>query len=181
MLAQSSKTWKLCNDDLTFLWKIGLVCPPNPACFESYRRFPWAKLLAFPALYCETLWIVCFLHFFDLQKVRLVLGTFTILFSLTYFWVDDHYKFQSITQRQKFSTSVGHDWDSIQFCTVYLRSTKSKFYNILWERQTETERDCVFKNKNIRRVMSDTEQKTEGEQQVETPELSRILPLGMYF
>lgn len=29
--------------------------------------------------------------------------------------------------------------------------------------------------------MSDTEQKTEGEQQVETPELSRILPLGMYF
>ena len=74
---------------LTFLWKIGLVCPPNPACFESYRRFPWAKLLAFPALYCETLWIVCFLHFLLLQKVRLVLGTFTILF-LSYLTLDDY-------------------------------------------------------------------------------------------
>merc|ERR1719386_694868 len=50
-----------------FLWKTGFVCPPKPACFLSYRRFPWTLSEALPVLYCETLWLVCFLHF--LQKV----------------------------------------------------------------------------------------------------------------
>ena len=104
---------------LTFLWKIGLVCPPNPACFESYRRFPWAKLLAFPALYCETLWIVCFLHFLLLQKVRLVLGTFTILFLSYLTLLDDHYKFQSITTFQNNSASRVSGQYTIRYCILF--------------------------------------------------------------
>ena len=40
---------------LAFLWKTGFVWPPKPICFESYRRLPCAKLLALPALYCDTL------------------------------------------------------------------------------------------------------------------------------
>merc|ERR1719498_1832446 len=52
---------------LAFLWKTGFVCPPKPACFLSYRRFPWAVKDALPVLYCETLCGVCLLHF--LQKV----------------------------------------------------------------------------------------------------------------
>merc|ERR1719190_44218 len=47
---------------LAFFLKIGLVWPPYPACFLSYRRFPWALKEAFPVLYCETLCGVCFLH-----------------------------------------------------------------------------------------------------------------------
>merc|ERR1719476_1324952 len=27
---------------LAFLWNTGLVWPPNPACFLSYRLLPWA-------------------------------------------------------------------------------------------------------------------------------------------
>merc|ERR550514_427212 len=34
---------------------MGLVCPPKPFCFASYRRLPWATRLAF--------WLVCLLHF----------------------------------------------------------------------------------------------------------------------
>ena len=59
-----------------FLWKIGLVCPPNPCCFRSYRRFPWAKLDALPALYWVTLCSVCLRHF--LQWVFFFLGALTI-------------------------------------------------------------------------------------------------------
>ena len=131
MLAQSS--WKLCNDDLTFLWKIGLVCPPNPACFESYRRFPWAKLLAFPALYCETLWIVCFLHFFDLQKVRLVLGTFTIM----KLWALTTLKIQSITS----TTQENGQWSgqyTILQCILYRPTQKHSLRDITSNWNTST-------------------------------------------
>ena len=38
-----------------FLWKTGLVWPPNPACLLSYRRLPCATSEALPALYCVTL------------------------------------------------------------------------------------------------------------------------------
>mmetsp|Transcript_20435 Transcript_20435/g.46895 ORF Transcript_20435/g.46895 Transcript_20435/m.46895 type:complete len:149 (+) Transcript_20435:122-568(+) len=61
---------------LAFLWKIGLVCPPKPACFLSYRRLPCALNDALPVLYCDTLWGVCFLHL--RQYVLLVLGMFTM-------------------------------------------------------------------------------------------------------
>ena len=33
-----NKDWPM--QSLTFLWKIGLVCPPKPACLLSYRRLP---------------------------------------------------------------------------------------------------------------------------------------------
>merc|ERR1712010_266005 len=46
-----------------FLWKTGFVWPPKPICLLSYRRLPWAKLLALPALYCVTLWTWCLRHF----------------------------------------------------------------------------------------------------------------------
>merc|ERR1719313_2328623 len=59
-----------------FLWKMGFVWPPKPACFLSYRRFPCALSEALPVLYCVTLCGVCFRHF--LQYVRLVFGMFTI-------------------------------------------------------------------------------------------------------
>ena len=62
-----------------FLWKMGLVCPPNPACFESYRRLPCATSEALPALYCVTLKTWWLRHFGALQKVFVVLGAFTIL------------------------------------------------------------------------------------------------------
>merc|ERR1719171_2902022 len=42
-----------------FLWKTGLVWPPKPACFLSYRRLPWAVSEALPVLYWETLCGVC--------------------------------------------------------------------------------------------------------------------------
>jgi len=38
---------------------------------------PWANKLALPALYWDTLWGVCFLHFSAGQKVFFVLGTLT--------------------------------------------------------------------------------------------------------
>merc|ERR1719389_961763 len=44
-----------------FLWNTGLVCPPKPFCFFSYRRSPWALPVFFPVLYCDTLCGVCFL------------------------------------------------------------------------------------------------------------------------
>merc|ERR1719171_1862155 len=61
---------------LAFLWKTGLVCPPKPACFLSYRRLPCALSDALPVLYWETLCGVCFLHL--RQYVFLVFGMFTI-------------------------------------------------------------------------------------------------------
>ena len=72
--------------------------------------------------------------------------------------------------------------DSIQFAIVYYSksltfSTESKYFLIFVERDRRDRESVCYKY--YRRVMSDTEQKTEGEQQVETPELSRILPLGM--
>ena len=143
MLAQSSKSWKLCNDDLTFLWKIGLVCPPNPACFESYRRFPWAKLLAFPALYCETLWIVCFLHFFDLQKVRLVLGTFTIM----KLWALTTLKIQSITSNTQEKWPVDPTVYDPAMYTVHIHTQ-----NIHWDIPLRIEipvLDLTKRKKNI--------------------------------
>ena len=134
---------------LTFLWKIGLVCPPNPACFESYRRFPWAKLLAFPALYCETLWIVCFLHFLLLQKVRLVLGTFTILFLSYLTLLDDHYKFQSITPKQIGQSSLWTVYNSLLYTFwIFHRFPQNRNISNFCERdrRDRTERVCV---KNI--------------------------------
>merc|ERR550514_1543765 len=59
-----------------FLWKTGLVWPPKPACFLSYRRLPWAVSEAFPVLYWVTLCGVCFVHF--RQYVFRDLGMFTI-------------------------------------------------------------------------------------------------------
>ena len=125
---------------LTFLWKIGLVCPPNPACFESYRRFPWAKLLAFPALYCETLWIVCFLHFLLLQKVRLVLGTFTILFLSYLTLLDDHCKFQSITTQNN-SASRDSGQYTIRYCILFKISHVFHRIEIFSYFVRETDRD----------------------------------------
>lgn len=63
---------------LAFLWKTGLVCPPYPDCFRSYRRFPWANADAFPALYWVTLCSVCLPHSRLRQNVFRVFGTFTI-------------------------------------------------------------------------------------------------------
>ena len=63
---------------LAFFLNTGFVCPPNPLCFRSYRRFPWAYSEALPVLYCVTLCIWWFLHFLPLQKAFFVLGTFTI-------------------------------------------------------------------------------------------------------
>merc|ERR1719480_557146 len=43
---------------LAFLWKTGLVCPPKPFCFRSYRRLPCATTESLPFLYCVTLCMV---------------------------------------------------------------------------------------------------------------------------
>merc|ERR1719226_282145 len=61
---------------LAFLWKTGLVWPPNPFCFFSYRLSPWAFPVFLPVLYCDTLCGMCFLHF--LQYVFRVFGMLTI-------------------------------------------------------------------------------------------------------
>ena len=60
-----------------FLWKTGFVCPPKPACFRSYRRFPCATSEALPALYCVTLKVSCLRQRGALQKVLSVFGAFT--------------------------------------------------------------------------------------------------------
>ena len=44
------------REERTFLWNTGLVCPPKPICFESYRLLPWANDEALPALYWVTCW-----------------------------------------------------------------------------------------------------------------------------
>ena len=61
-----------------FLWKTGLVWPPNPACLLSYRRLPCATSEALPALYCVTLKTWWLRHLGALQKVFVVFGAFTM-------------------------------------------------------------------------------------------------------
>merc|ERR1711924_563012 len=63
---------------LAFFLNTGFVCPPNPDCLRSYRRFPCASREALPVLYCVTLCIWWFRHFLPLQKARFAFGTFTI-------------------------------------------------------------------------------------------------------
>merc|ERR1719408_449013 len=55
---------------------MGLVWPPKPFCFASYRRFPWADKLSLPFLCWDTFCWVCFLQ--RLQKVLRDLGMDTI-------------------------------------------------------------------------------------------------------
>ena len=61
-----------------FLWKTGLVWPPNPACLLSYRRLPCATSEALPALYWVTLKTWWLRHLGALQKVFVVFGAFTM-------------------------------------------------------------------------------------------------------
>ena len=58
-----------------FFLKMGLVWPPKPFCLASYLLLPWATREALPVLYWDTLWGVCFLHFW--QWVFLTLGVCT--------------------------------------------------------------------------------------------------------
>ena len=61
---------------LAFLWKMGLVWPPKPCCFLSYRRLPCATSESFPFLYWDTLWSMCLLHL--RQCVRTAFGNLTM-------------------------------------------------------------------------------------------------------
>ena len=75
---------------LAFLWNTGLVWPPKPLCFRSYRRLPCANRDALPVLYWVTFIIWCFLH--PLQKAFLDLGMLTccgvgFAAACVFFWI----------------------------------------------------------------------------------------------
>merc|ERR1719468_542474 len=57
--------------------KMGLDCPPKPACLASYLLLPWDILDSADFLYWVTFILTCFLHL--PQYVFLTLGMFTIL------------------------------------------------------------------------------------------------------
>ena len=65
ILREHSWHWRMTVtflDVLAFLWKMGLVWPPKPFCFLSYRRLPCATSESLPFLYWETLCSMCLLH-----------------------------------------------------------------------------------------------------------------------